>query len=63
MFEKYLNEYFLFKWYLNEVKLLSFVYIHSALAISPIFTLNRENQTGAEQYMNKMEKIKPELNM
>ncbi len=26
------------------------------------FNLNRENQTKTERYMNRMEKIKPELN-
>ncbi len=39
-----------------------FVQSHSASVISPIFTMNRENPTGMEQYMNGMEKIKPEQN-
>ncbi len=42
----YLNEIFCFKQYLNEIKLLSFIWSCSAAAISSIFTLNGENQTG-----------------
>ncbi len=56
------NDIFWFKWYLNEIKLLWFVWSCSTLVISPIFTLNGENQTRTEQYLNGTEKIKPELN-
>jgi len=44
------------------MKSFSFIYICSAQVISPIFTLSSENQTGMEQYMNRVGKIKPELN-
>jgi hypothetical protein len=47
---------FWFKQYLNETNLFSFVQIHSAPVISPIFTLNGENQTRTEQYKNGTEK-------
>jgi hypothetical protein len=51
-FKRYLNEIFWFKWYLYETKSFILVYISSAPVISPIFTLNGENQTGTERYMN-----------
>ncbi len=38
---------------LNEIELLSFGKGHSAPVISAIFTLNRENLTLAERYVNR----------
>jgi hypothetical protein len=51
----YLNKIFWFKRYLSEIKLLSF-------GNTAHFPLNEDNQTEMEQYVNGMEKIKPELN-
>jgi hypothetical protein len=51
--KKCLNEIFLLQQYSNEIKLLSFVENHSALAISPIFNFNRENIPGPVQDFNR----------
>ncbi len=53
-FKQYLNDIFWFKQYLNKTKSFSFFYIHSTLVVSPIFTLNKENPTRTERYMNSM---------
>jgi hypothetical protein len=61
-FKQYLNKLCCFKQYLNRIKLLVFILSNPALVISHIFTLSREILTGMVQDMNRMEKIKPELN-
>ncbi len=38
---------------LSEIELLSFIKGHSAPVISAIFTLNKENLTLAERYVNR----------
>ncbi len=44
------------KQYLNKIKLVNFIHIHTAPVISPNFNLKGENQAETEQYMNRTEK-------